>query len=231
MTDHGKKYRTSREGIDRLKRYPIPEAVEMVTAKKYAKFDETVDLAFRLGIDPRHADQMVRGTVLLPHGTGATVRVLVFAVGEKAEAARQAGADFVGLDDMIEKINGGWVDFDRAVATPDVMGKVGKLGKILGPRGLMPNPKLGTVTPDVGKAVQELKRGKVEFKADKAGNVHVVAGKTSFGKDRLAENVTAVVDAILRAKPAGVKGVYVRNVAVSSTMGPAVRLDVQELAR
>lgn len=230
MKDHGKTYMKAREGIDRAKRYDPADAVDLVLGRKAAKFDETVDVAFRLGVDPRHADQMVRGTALLPHGTGRAVRVLVFAAGEKAQEAATAGAEHVGLDDLIEKINGGWLEFDNVVATPDVMGKVGKLGKVLGPRGLMPNPKMGTVTFDVAKAVGDLKRGKVEFKVDKSGNLHVVAGKASFGRDRILENFHALLEAVLKAKPSGAKGIYVRTVAISTTMGPSVRINVQEQA-
>ncbi|MBI2058677.1 MAG: 50S ribosomal protein L1 [Nitrospirae bacterium] len=230
MADHGKRTEKAREGIDRNKRYEATDAFDMILQRKFVKFDETVDVAFRLGVDPRHADQMVRGTALLPNGTGRSVRVLAFAAGDKAKEAQEAGADVIGLDDLVEKINGGWLEFDKVVATPDVMAKVGKLGKVLGPRGLMPNPKLGTVTFDVGKAVRDLKAGKVEFKVDKAGNLHAVVGKASFGKDKLVENFKSLLEAVQRAKPSGVKGIYIRNVAVSTTMGPAVKVAVLEVA-
>lgn len=203
----------------------IAKAIEVAKANATAKFDETLDMAVRLGVDPKHADQMVRGTVVLPHGSGKTVRVLVFAKGEKEKEARDAGADYVGADDLVEKIQGGWLDFDRAIATPDVMGQVGRLGKILGPRGLMPNPKTGTVTFEVGKAVREFKGGKIEFRVEKAGIVHVPFGKASFTPQQLTENAVAVLDALIRAKPAASKGRYVHGVSISSTMGPAVRVD------
>jgi large subunit ribosomal protein L1 len=196
----------------------------------YAKFDETVDLSVRLGVNPKYADQMVRGAVLLPNGTGKAVRVLVFAKGEKEREARDAGADLIGAEDMVEKIQGGWLEFDVAVATPDLMGQVGRLGKVLGPRGLMPNPKVGTVTFDVGRAVREAKAGKVEFKVDKAGNVHVPIGKKSFGAEQLAANAHAVLDALVKAKPAAAKGQYLRNITVATTMGPGVPVDVQRVA-
>jgi large subunit ribosomal protein L1 len=221
----GKKHTLAQGKYDRGKVYGLDEAVGLVKSMAYAKFDETVDLVFRLGVDPKHADQIVRGTVVLPHGTGKSVRVLVFAQGEKEREALQAGADFAGCDDIIEKIQGGWLDFDRAVATPDVMGKVGRIGKVLGPRGLMPNPKAGTVTFDVAGAVREIKAGRVEFRVDKAGNVHVPCGKTSFPHERLLENATAVVETVIKAKPSAAKGRYMRNAAISSTMGPGVRLD------
>lgn len=226
----GKKHALAASKYDRAKFYPLEEAVGLVKSMAFAKFDETVDLAFRLGVDPKHADQIVRGTVVLPHGTGKSVKVLVFAQGEKEKEAQQAGADFVGCDDLIEKIQGGWTDFDRAVATPDVMGKVGRIGKILGPRGLMPNPKAGTVTFDVAGAVREIKAGRVEFRVDKAGNVHVPLGKASFPLERLLENATAVVETVLKAKPSAAKGRYLRNTAISSTMGPGVRLDTALLS-
>lgn len=221
----GKKYRAALEKVDREKFYSLSEGVGLVKATATAKFDETVDMAFRLGVDPKHADQIVRGTVVLPHGTGKSVRVLVFAQGEKEKEALQAGADFTGCDDLIEKIQNGWMDFDRAVATPDVMGKVGRIGKLLGPRGLMPNPKAGTVTFDVTSAVREIKAGRVEFRVDKAGNVHLPVGKASFSAERLLENASAVLDTIIKAKPSAAKGRYIRSTTVSSTMGVGVRLD------
>lgn len=221
----GKKFEAAQALVDRTKFYPLAEAISLLKSAVYAKFDETVDMAFRLGVDPRHADQIVRGTVVLPHGTGKSVKVLVFAQGEKEREALQAGADYAGCDELIEKIQGGWMDFDSAVATPDVMGKVGKIGKILGPRGLMPNPKAGTVTVDVASAVREIKAGRVEFRVDKAGNVHLPVGKSSFSIERLLENATAVVDTIMKAKPSAAKGRYVRSATICSTMGPGVRLD------
>jgi large subunit ribosomal protein L1 len=207
----------------------LPQAVEAARAGATAKFDETMDLAVRLGVDPKHADQMVRGAVVLPNGTGKKVRVLVFAKGEKEKEAGEAGADYVGAEDLVEKIQGGWLEFDRAIATPDVMGQVGRLGKILGPRGLMPNPKTGTVTFDVGRAVREFKGGKIEFRVEKAGIVHVPFGKASFDPQKLRENLTAILEVIYKAKPQTAKGVYVRNVTVSTTMGPGIKLDVAEL--
>jgi large subunit ribosomal protein L1 len=203
----------------------ISKAIETAKANATAKFDETMDLAVRLGVDPKHADQMVRGTVVLPHGTGKKVRVLVFAKGEKEKEAQEAGADFVGAEDLVEKIQGGWLDFDRAIATPDIMGQVGRLGKVLGPRGLMPNPKTGTVTFEVGKAVREFKGGKIEFRVEKAGIVHVPFGKASFTPQQLTENAMSVLEALLRAKPASSKGRYVKDVSISSTMGPGIRVD------
>ena len=198
----------------------------MAKAAATAKFDETMEMAVRLGVDPKHADQMVRGTVVLPHGTGKKVRVLVFAKGEKDREANEAGADYVGAEDLVEKIQGGWVDFERAIATPDVMGLVGRLGKVLGPRGLMPNPKTGTVTFEVGKAVREFKGGKIEFRVEKAGIIHVPFGKASFGVSQLTENAMMILEALLRAKPASSKGRYLKGVSISSTMGPGVRVDV-----
>jgi len=203
--------------------------VEQVVKSAQAKFDETVDTAIRLGVNPAHADQMVRGSVVLPNGLGKTVRVLVFAKGEKEKEAQDAGADFAGAEDLIEKIKGGWLEFDRVIATPDMMGSVGKLGKILGPRGLMPNPKVGTVTFDVGKAVQELKAGKVEFRVEKAGIVHSPVGKVSFGVDKLLENVQAVIEQIVKLKPASSKGTYLKSISLSTTMGPGVKVDPQDV--
>jgi large subunit ribosomal protein L1 len=203
----------------------LEEAIGLVKETSYAKFDESVDLAVRLGVNPRHADQMVRGSVVLPGGLGKSVKVLVFAKGEKAKEAEEAGADYVGVDEYEKKIQEGWLEFDRAVATPDLMGQVGRLGKVLGPRGLMPNPKAGTVTFDVGRAVKELKAGKVEFRVDKVGIVHVPIGRTSFGKETLLENAQAIFESLLRNKPASAKGAYFRSISVSSTMGPGVRID------
>jgi large subunit ribosomal protein L1 len=221
----GKKYTEARKTIESGKRYPLREAVELMVGTGRAKFDETVDAAIRLGVDPKHADQMVRGSVALPHGLGKVVRVLVFAKGEKEKEATDAGADFAGSDDLVEKIKGGWLDFDRVVATPDMMGTVGKLGKVLGPRGLMPNPKVGTVTFDVGKVVKELKAGKVEFRVEKAGIVHTPVGKVSFGLDKLLDNVTALLETIVKLKPASSKGTYLKSISLSTTMGPGVRVD------
>jgi len=225
----GKKYLFAREKIDRQKAYPLDEALRLVKETKYANFDETIEASLRLGVNPKHADQMVRGTVVLPHGTGKKVRVLVFAKGEKEKEAQEAGADYVGADELVEKIQAGWLDFDVAVATPDMMKSVGKLGRILGARGLMPNPKSGTVTMDVATAVRELKAGKISFRVDKAGNIGVPLGKVSFGEDKLGENMRAFMDAILRAKPSAAKGQYVRNLAVCSTMGPGVKVDAARL--
>jgi len=224
MRRHGKKFRAAAETLDRAAPYAARQAIELVKAKAFAKFDETVEVAVRLGVDPRHADQVVRGTVVLPAGTGKSVRVAVIAVGEKAREAEAAGADAVGVE-LIPKIKEGWLDFDVLVATPDQMGQVGQLGRVLGPRGLMPNPKAGTVTMDVTKAVQESKAGKIEFRVDKGGNVHAPIGKVSFTPDALHQNFTAFMDQIVRAKPSAAKGVYVRNVAISSTMGPGVTID------
>jgi large subunit ribosomal protein L1 len=221
----GKKALKAREAFDRNRAYPLEEALKLVKQCKHTKFDETVDLAMNLGVDPRKSDQMVRGSVSLPHGTGKTVRVLVFAKGEKEKEAADAGADFVGAEDMVEKIKGGWLDFDKAVATPDMMGTVGKIGKILGPRNLMPNPKTGTVTMDVGKAVKELKAGKVDYKVEKAGIVHVRVGKVSFSEDALKDNVMTVVGAVLKAKPSSSKGRYLKKCCISSTMGPGLKVD------
>ena len=221
----GKKYRAALDRFDRQHLYSPTEAVELVKAMATASFDETVELAVRLGVDPRKADQIVRGTLTLPAGTGRTARVVAFAAGEAAAAARAAGADEVGADDLVARIEGGFLDFDVAVATPDMMGQVGKLGRVLGPRGLMPNPKTGTVTTDVGKAVTEFKGGRVEYRTDKVGNVHVGVGKASFERDQLLQNVHAVVEELVRAKPAAAKGRYMRAVTLSSTMGPGVRVD------
>ena len=229
MARVAKRLRTAREGLGREATYALADAIREIKGRSAAKFDETVEIAMNLGIDPRHADQMVRGVVQLPNGTGKSVRVAVFARGDKAEEAKSAGADIVGAEDLAKEIQEGRIDFDRAIATPDMMAVVGRLGKILGPRGLMPNPKLGTVTPDVTGAVSAAKAGTVEFRAEKAGVVHAGVGKVSFDEGALAENVKAFVSAIIRAKPSGAKGTYVRRVALSSTMGPSVRLDVAKL--
>jgi large subunit ribosomal protein L1 len=225
MAKRGKKYIEARKNIEVATRYPVQEAVALVVGAARAKFDETVDAAIRLGVNPAHADQMVRGSVALPNGLGKAVRVLVFAKGEKEKEALEAGADVVGADDIVEKIKGGWLDFDRVIATPDMMGSVGKLGKILGPRGLMPNPKVGTVTFDVGKAVLELKAGKVEFRVEKAGIVHCPIGKTSFGTEKLMENFLALVEMVVKLKPASSKGIYIRSLSLSTVMGPGVKVD------
>jgi large subunit ribosomal protein L1 len=222
----GKKMNAANEKVEKAKEYPLEEAIQKVKELAYAKFDETIDLAFNLGVDPRKSDQMVRGTVVLPHGTGKKLRVLVFAKGEKELEAKQAGADYVGADDLVEKISKGWLDFDKVVATPDIMGVVGKLGKILGPRGLMPNPKLGTVTFDVVKAVKDIKAGKVEYKTEKAGVVHVPIGKVSFDAQKLLDNAKAIIDSVTKAKPSTSKGKYLRGISVSSTMGPGLKVDV-----
>jgi large subunit ribosomal protein L1 len=228
----GKKYSEAAKKIDRDRRYPLEEAIKIVADNKLAKFDETVEIAIRLGVDPRQADQNVRGTVVLPHGTGKIARVLVIAKGDKEREAREAGADFVGGEEIVKKIQEeNWLDFDRVIATPDMMAQVGRIGKILGPRGLMPNPKVGTVTFDVAKAVGEVKAGKVDFRVDKAGVVHAPIGKLSFGEQKLCENAHALLASILRAKPASAKGNYVRGVAVASTMGPGVRVDAASAGR
>ncbi len=226
MSKKGKKYSAAVEKIDSQSRCSIEEAVAKVKETAYANFDETVEAAFRLGVDPRHADQVVRGTVVLPHGIGKSLRVLVITQGEKITEAEEAGADYVGGKNFIDKIAEGWLEFDTVITTPDMMGQVGKLGRILGPRGLMPNPKSGTVTFEVGKAVKEAKAGKIEFRVDKTGNVHAPIGKLSFENEKLNENLKALVETIIRAKPPTAKGVYLRNITVSSTMGPGVKLDV-----
>lgn len=227
MPKHGKKYQEATKLIDKNKVYEVAEGIELVKKAASAKFDETVEAAFRMGVDPKRADQQIRGAVVLPHGTGKVQRVLVFARGEKAKEAEAAGADFVGDADMIAKIQGGWFDFDVVVATPDLMGEVGKLGRVLGPKGLMPNPKTGTVTFDVTKAVNEIKAGKIEYRVDKQGNIQGPIGKVSFDAEKLAENLAALTDALNRAKPAAAKGVYMKNVTISSTMGPGVRVAVK----
>ncbi len=221
----GKKYKEAASKVDRIKLYLLDEGLQLLRQLPTAKFDETVECAVRLGVDPRHADQMVRSTVVLPQGTGKKVRVLVFAKGEQETAAREAGADYVGAEDLVEKISGGWVDFDVAIATPDMMKIVGRLGKVLGARGLMPNPKSGTVTFDIASAVKESKAGKIEFRVDKAGNLHVPVGKRSFTDDQLRENIVAFIDAVLRAKPSASKGTYVKTVSIGSTMSPGIKID------
>ena len=225
MAKRGKKYLEAAKKIEAGKRYSFNEAIDLVVAVKRAKFDETVAAAIRLGVNPAHADQMVRGSVVLPNGLGKSVRVLVFAKGEKEKEALDAGADVVGSEDVVEKIKGGWLEFDRVIATPDMMGSVGKLGKILGPRGLMPNPKVGTVTFDVARTVQELKAGKVEFRVEKAGIVHCPVGRASFGAEKLAENFLALLEMIIKLKPASSKGIYIRSIALSTVMGPGVKVD------
>jgi large subunit ribosomal protein L1 len=225
MPKHGKKYRQAATTVPKGIKFDDPaRALETVKEAAFAKFDETVEVSVRLGVDPRHADQIVRGTVILPHGTGKSVRVLVLADGEQARAGEEAGADYVGLE-YVDKIKEGWLEFDVAIATPNVMGQVGQLGRVLGPRGLMPTPKAGTVTMDVAKAVGEVKAGKIEFRVDRTGNVHIPIGKVSFDVERLAQNMSAVMDVIMRAKPSAAKGTYIRNVTVSSTMGPGVGID------
>ncbi|AAR36258.1 50S ribosomal protein L1 [Geobacter sulfurreducens] len=229
MPNTAKKHREALAKIDRSRTYPLVEGIESVKSAAYAKFDETVEVAVRLGVDPRHADQMVRGAVVLPNGLGKDVRVLVFAKGEKEKEAREAGADYVGAEDLVTKIQEGWFEFDTAIATPDMMGVVGKIGKLLGPRGLMPNPKVGTVTFDVGRAVKESKAGKVEFRVEKAGIVHAPVGKVSFDADKLKENLLALVEALLKAKPSAAKGTYVKKISISSTMGPGLNLDISDV--
>ncbi len=228
-TAKGKRYLAAKARVEQGKKYALKEALDLITSSAPAKFDETVEAAIRLGVNPQHADQMVRGSVVLPNGLGKTVKVLVFAKGEKEKEAGEAGADYVGSDDLMEKIKGGWLEFDKAVATPDMMGAVGKLGKILGPRGLMPNPKVGTVTFDVANAVKELKAGKVEFRVEKAGIVHTPVGKVSFGTEKLKENVLAVIEAITKLKPSTSKGTYLRNIALSTTMGPGIKIDTLDV--
>lgn len=229
MAKKGKKFQDAAKQIDRTKAYGVEEALELVKKVSTAKFDESVDAAFRLGVDPKKADQQIRGAVVLPNGTGKTQRVLVFAKGEKAKEAEAAGADYVGEQDYIEKINKGWFEFDVIVATPDMMGEVGKLGRVLGPKGLMPNPKTGTVTFEVEKAVNDIKAGKVEYRVDKAGNIHVPIGKVSFDTNKLVENFNTILDTLQKAKPAAAKGTYMRNAAVASTMGPGVKVDVSSV--
>jgi len=228
MAKHGKKFTAAAAQVED-RAYSIEEAIPLVQKVKYAKFDETVELAMRLGVDPKHADQMVRGTVVLPHGLGRSKRVLAIAGADKQKEAQEAGADHVGGDDVVEKILGGWIDFDAVVATPDMMRAVGRLGKVLGPRGLMPNPKTGTVTPNIAQAIKEIKAGKVEFRVDKTGIVHAPVGKTSFSTDALVANTRALVDSVVRAKPAAAKGRYLKSVTVSSTMGPGIRIDTAQI--
>lgn len=225
MPRRGKNYKNAITAIDRNKNYDLADALESVLKAKFAKFDETVEIAVRLGVDPRHADQMVRSSVILPNGTGKTARVLVFAKGEKEKEALAAGADFAGSEDIIEKIKGGWLEFDKTIATPDMMGEVGKIGRILGPRNLMPNAKLGTVTFDITRVVNEIKKGKVDFRVDKAGVVHAAMGKSSFGVDKLSENIVAFIDKLIQLKPSTSKGIYLRTISVSSTMGPGLKVD------
>ena len=231
MAKRGKKYQEAAKQVERGKMYDPAEALALVCKMAHAKFDETVEIAVNLGVDPRHADQMVRGAVVLPNGTGQEARVLVFARGDKAKEARDAGADFVGAEELAEKIQGGWLEFDRAVATPDMMGVVGRLGRILGPRGLMPNPRTGTVTNDLASAIREIKQGKVEYRTEKAGLVHARIGKVSFGPEKLLENFYAIMDSIIRAKPAAAKGQYLKGVTVSSTMGPGVPVNLTKVTR
>jgi large subunit ribosomal protein L1 len=221
----GKRYSNAAAQVDKTEFFDLGTAIERAKSIASAKFDEILEMAVRLGVDPKHADQMVRGTVVLPHGVGKKVKVLVFAKGEKEKEAQAAGADYVGCEDLIEKVQQGWLEFDRAIATPDVMGQVGKLGKILGPRGLMPNPKTGSVTFEVGKAVQEFKAGKIEFRVEKAGIVHAPVGKISFSKDQLVENASILLEALLKAKPASAKGKYLKGISISSTMGPGIKID------
>jgi len=232
MAKQGKRYREAQTKLEAGRAYPLDQAVETLATFPPAKFDESVELAINLGVDPRHADQMVRGAIVLPHGTGKGVRVLVFAKGEKEKEAREAGADFVGAEDLAKKIQEeSWVDFDRVIASPDLMGVVGRLGKILGPRGLMPNPKLGTVTADVARAVREQKAGKVEYRVDKSGIIHASIGRRSFRPQQIFENASALLDAIVRAKPASAKGVYLKKISLSTTMGPAIRIDPASVAK
>ena len=226
----GKRYKAAATGIDRDKAYPLEEAVKMVKANAKAKFDETIEIAMNLGVDPRHADQMVRGVVTLPNGTGRTLRVAVFARGAKADEAKAAGADIVGAEDLAEKVQAGEINFDRCIATPDMMALVGRLGKVLGPRGLMPNPRVGTVTPNVGQAVKDAKGGSIEFRVEKAGIVHAGIGKASFTEEALAANVRALIDALNRAKPSGAKGTYVKRISLSSTMGPGFKVELGSIS-
>ena len=225
MPKHGKKYKNNAQKIDRTKLYSLKDAVEAVLGTCYAKFDETFDIAVKLGVDPRHADQMIRSSVVLPNGTGKETRVLVFAKGEKETEARDAGADYVGGDDLVEKIQGGWLEFDKTVATPDMMGTVGKIGRVLGPRNLMPNAKLGTVTFDLADVIKEIKSGKVDFRVDKAGIVHAGIGKASFGAEKLTENILTFVEKLIQLKPSASKGIYLRSIAVSTTMSPSCKVD------
>jgi large subunit ribosomal protein L1 len=229
MSEKGKNYRAALNKVDRNQRYLLEDSLRLAKETAHAKFDETVEMAIRLGVDPRQADQNIRGTVTLPHGMGKSVRVLAFAKGDKEKEAQDAGADFVGSDELIKKISDGWLDFDKAVATPDMMGAVGRIGKILGPRGLMPNPKTGTVAMEIGKAVKEIKAGKLEFRVDKAGIIHVPVGKASFGPEQLIDNAKAVLGSIIRAKPASAKGNYIKGVTVATTMGPGIKIDLAQI--
>jgi len=226
----GKKYETARKSVDPQKRYTIAEACDLVAKLAFTKFDQSIDVAARLGVNPKHADQMIRSSVALPHGTGKSVRVIVFAKGDRAAEAKDAGADLVGAEDLVEKIQGGWLEFDSAIATPDMMGLVGRLGRVLGPRNLMPNPKVGTVTMDVARAVRELKAGRIEFRTEKTGIVHAPIGKVSFGSDKIKENLVAMLEQLQRLKPQTAKGKYWKSVTVSSTMGPGLRIDTNEIA-
>lgn len=228
MAKKGKKYTEALSKVDKTKKYPLTEAVELMKSVSFEKFDATVELAFNLNLDPRKAEQNLRGALVLPHGTGKTKRVLVFARGEKAKEAQDAGADYVGDDDMIEKIKGGWFDFDVVIATPDMMASLGKIGRLLGPKGLMPNPKTGTVTMDIEKTVSDSKGGKITYRVDKFGNIQVVVGKVSFNSEQLVDNINAVIDTIKRIKPATVKGVYMRSIAISSSMGPGIKVEVEK---
>lgn len=223
---HSKRYNVAYTMFDRQKRFDLAEALKLLKSLPASKFDETVEIHFNLGVDPRKADQQIRNSLVLPHGTGKTVRTLVFAEGDKADEARKAGADFVGVDDLIEKISGGWFDFDVVISTPTLMGKIGKLGRILGPRGLMPNPKVGTVTMDVGKAVEEAKGGKVAYRVDKFANLHIMAGKRSFDEEKLKENIKAILSAIIKERPATLKGVFIRSITLCTTMGPGIKMQV-----
>lgn len=229
MAKQGKKYRAARGKIDKVKKYGFEEGIKLALETSYTKFDETLDVALRLGVDPRHADQIVRGAVVLPHGTGKPIKVLAFAKGEKEKEAREAGADYVGSEELIERIKSGWLEFDKAVATPDMMGAVGKIGKILGPRGLMPNAKLGTVTFEIGKAIKEFKAGKVEFRVDKSGVIHTPIGKVSFGVKKLLGNMSVLFEGILKLKPPTSKGTYLKGIAISTTMGPGIKIDPHQV--
>jgi large subunit ribosomal protein L1 len=228
MKMKSKKYLEAAKKVDSEKNYSLDEGIKLVKETSYANFDETIDLAFRLGVDPRHADQMIRGAISLPAGTGKTVRVCVITSGDKIKLAEDAGADFVGSDDLVAKIAGGWLEFDRVIASPDMMGKLGRIGRVLGPRGLMPNPKLGTVTPDVAKAVTEQKAGIVEYRTEKTGIIHVPVGKKSFTEEQIKQNVDAIIQAVVKAKPASAKGIYMKSLVVSTTMGPGIKLDTNE---
>ena len=230
MPAKGKKYNKVIERVDRSTRYSLEDALELIPQTSYAKFDESVDVAVKLGVNPRHADQMVRGAVVLPHGTGKTTRVVVFAKGDKAKEAEEAGADFVGAEDLVEKIQKeGWLEFDKAISTPDMMGLVGRLGRVLGPRGMMPNPKVGTVTMDVTKAVQDMKAGRVEFRVEKAGIVHAPVGRVSFGAAKIRDNIMSLMDLLLKLKPSTAKGAYVKGITLSTTMGPGIKLDTAQV--